>query len=63
MTSLTAATYAFPRLLLLGKHAPAFGGKTVEAAFPLTCFLDPAALDPAAVLEPEEREVELTADS
>ena len=51
-----------PGLLLLGEDAPTLGCQTVEAAFALTGLLDPAAFDPAAVLEPEERGVERRAE-
>src|SRR3954453_9194412 len=43
---------------LLGEHLPAGLGDAVVAAAALAGLLDPAALDPAAVLEPVEGRVE-----
>src|SRR4051812_22930154 len=47
-----------PRLSLLGEHPPALRREPIEASLPLARSLDPAALNPAAVLEPEQRRVE-----
>ena len=47
-----------PGLPLLRQRAPAFGRQPVEAALALAGLLDPAALDQAAVLEPQQGRVE-----
>src|SRR5262245_55852604 len=43
---------------LLGEHAPPGLGDPIVAAPPLAGLLDPASLDPAAILEPVQRGVE-----
>src|ERR671924_659805 len=48
----------FPGLPLLGQYAASRGREPIEASSPLACLLDPAAFDPAAVLEAEQRGVE-----
>src|SRR5437867_9227316 len=47
-----------PRLALLHQDAPSFWHEPVETSPPLAWLLDPAALDPAAVLEAEQCGVE-----
>src|SRR3954454_7523450 len=47
-----------PRLPLLSQHPPALCRQPIEAALPFARTLDPAPLDPAAVLEPEQRRIE-----
>src|SRR5262249_41922710 len=47
-----------PGLTLLGQLPASLRREPVEASTPLARLLDPAALDPAAVLETEERGVE-----
>ena len=48
----------FPGLALLGQYAAPRWREPVEASSPLAWLLDPAALDPAAVLQTEQRGVE-----
>src|SRR5262245_7469253 len=48
----------FPGLALAGEDAPALGREAVEAAPPLAGLLDPAAAQPAALLEAVEQGVE-----
>src|SRR3954471_16955735 len=52
------ADECFPGLPLLAQYAAPLGREPVEAPAPLTRLLNPAALDPAAVLEAEQRGVE-----
>src|SRR3954470_5166655 len=47
-----------PILALRREHTVACGGQAVETALPLARPLDPAALDPAAILETQEGWVE-----
>src|SRR4051812_47477792 len=47
-----------PVLALRREYPVAFGGQPVETALPLARLLDPAALDPAAVLETQQCRVE-----
>src|SRR6266571_7737197 len=47
-----------PFVTLRGKHLPAVGGQPVVASPPLSGFLDPAAIDPAALLQPVEEGIE-----
>src|ERR687898_1542888 len=56
--SLDGADEGLPGLALFGQHAASLWREPVEAPSPLTCLLDPAALDPAAVLETQQRGIE-----
>src|SRR6185295_10955172 len=47
-----------PRRALLRQHAPALTREPVETALALARLLDPTALEPPAVLEPEQRRVQ-----
>src|SRR5688500_9145352 len=47
-----------PRLFVLLEHAAAFGREVVEAPPPLAGLLDPAPLEPAALLEAIEQRVQ-----
>src|SRR6476661_3803165 len=47
-----------PRLALLRQHAASLWHEPVETSPALTWLLDPAAFDPAAVLEAQQRGVE-----
>jgi hypothetical protein len=47
-----------PGIALAGEDATALGSQTVEAAPPLPSFLNPPALQPAALLQPVQERVE-----
>src|SRR5690349_4293618 len=47
-----------PRPPFVGQHPSAFTRQPVEAALAFSRTLDPAALDPATILEPEQRRIE-----